>query len=63
MERVLYITHNNNDVTLQISEGVCTASTNDGDIFFHFEFDDESVNPKSEIVDEFGEDVYNELMN
>ena len=55
MERVMYINHNNEDVTITM--------TDDGDMFFHFEFSDTSVDPKTEIVDEFGEDVYNELVS
>jgi hypothetical protein len=62
MENIIYITHNNDDVTLSIDDDVCTATSSDGDVFFHFELDDESVDPKSEIIDEFGENVYNDLM-
>ena len=46
-----------------MTDDVCTATTDDGDMFFHFEFSDTSVDPKTEIVDEFGEDVYNELVS
>ena len=63
MERVMYINHNNEDVTITMTDDVCTATSDDGDMFFHFEFSDTSVDPKTEIVDEFGEDVYNELVS
>jgi hypothetical protein len=63
MENTIYITHNGEDVKVSIDEWSCTGVTeNDGDVFFHFELDDDSVDAKSEIIDEFGQEVYNQLM-
>lgn len=62
MDNTIYFTHNGEKTKLVIDESVCYATTLDGDVFFHFELDDASVDAKSEIVDEFGEDVYNDLM-
>ena len=62
MENIIYITHNGQNVAISIDDDVCIVTTDDGDVFFHFEFSDESVDAKSEIIDEFGIEVYNELM-